>query len=371
VIEQLHDGLALREPVRSAVATSLRAANSGRSRSYRVAAWRHLQSQMRAAPAGDLWRNTADAIYLLDNPVIRDTFFPRGPQTLTVAPAQPADDEAILQLVTRHDGPNAASHIAAWWQRQRDAFHVVRDAHHAIVGFYCMAVAEQIDPFLLVADPVAAAWWLHVREKPLPRGQKTLFLRRWLSTEGEAPSAVQAACWLDIKRSYLELRPQLRRVYLTLRDVAPYAAVATRLGFSLLDIPAPTLDGATYGTAMLDFGPASVDGWIAALLAAELGADAAGPLDAGAREIVLDQERIALTQKEFALMQHLYVNAERAVSRDELLNDVWGWKVNGSNVVDAVVRGVRRKLGRQAAIIETVRGVGYRYRPPVAYSALQ
>jgi hypothetical protein len=365
VIEQLHDGLALHEPVRSAVAASLRAADPERSRSYRVAAWRHLQSRFRTAPPADLWRHTADAIYLLDNPIIRDAFFPNAPQTLTVAPAQAADGDAIMQMADQHDGPDAASYIALWWQRQPAAFHVVRDAHGTIVGFYCLAVAEQIDPFLLTVDPVAAAWWRHVRHDPAPRGQKSLFLRRWLSIDGEAPSAVQAACWLDIKRTYLELRPQLRRVYLTLRDPAPYAAAAANLGFAPLDAAAPSLGGVAWHTAMLDFGTGSVDGWIATLLGNELGADAAGPLDAGARELVLDQRRIALTQKEFALMQHLYVNADRAVPRDELLNDVWGWKVIGSNVIDAVVRGVRRKLGAQAAVIETVRGVGYRYRPPV------
>lgn len=365
VIEQLHDGLALHEPVRSAVAASLRAADPERSRSYRVAAWRHLQSRLRTTPTADLWRHTADAIYLLDNPVIRDAFFPHGPQTLTVAPAQPGDADAIRQMADRHDGPDAA-HIALWWQRQRSTFHVVRDAHGTIVGFYCLAVAEQVDPFLLTADPVAADWWRHIRHDPAPRGQKSLFLRRWLSVDGEVPSAVQAACWLDIKRTYLELRPQLRRVYLALRDPAPYAAAATSLGFSPLHAAAPSLGSVAWHSTMLDFGPGSVDGWIANLLGDELGADAAGPLDAGARELVLDQRRIALTQKEFALMQHLYVNADRAVPRDELLSDVWGWKVIGSNVVDAVVRGVRRKLGPQAAVIETIRGVGYRYRPPAA-----
>lgn len=364
-IEQLHDGLSLHDAVREAVALSFKAADPERARRYRAAAWRHLRGQVRGAAVADLWRNTADTIYLLENPVVRDAFFPKERQALTVAPAQAGDADAILALAARHDGPDSVRQIAAWWERQRDAFHAVHDEHQGIVGFYCLTTLERADSLLLVEDPVAAAWWHHVRAEPVPPGQKVLLLRRWLSADGgEARGAVQAACWLDIKRTYLELRPALRRVYLALRDLAPYAPVAGTLGFRVLDA-APELDGVAYHSAMLDFGPASVDGWLAGLLGTELGAEEAGLLDAGARELVLDRARIALTHKEFALMQYLYTNAERAVSRDELLSDVWGWKVDGgSNVVDALVLAVRRKLGPQAAMIETVRGVGYRFRAP-------
>ncbi|WP_227842058.1 winged helix-turn-helix domain-containing protein [Vreelandella zhuhanensis] len=53
----------------------------------------------------------------------------------------------------------------------------------------------------------------------------------------------------------------------------------------------------------------------------------------------------------------------KAVSRSELLQHVWGTSYQGgSNVVDAVERTLRRKLGSQAARIETLTGVGYRLR---------
>ncbi|HEY6971472.1 MAG TPA: hypothetical protein VJA94_19845 [Candidatus Angelobacter sp.] len=88
-----------------------------------------------------------------------------------------------------------------------------------------------------------------------------MFLRRWLSeSEGEKPSPIQAACWLDIKRTYVALRPRLRRVYLVLEDMAPYAAAAQALGFTPVQQANASLDGKTYSSAMLDFGPSSVDG---------------------------------------------------------------------------------------------------------------
>jgi DNA-binding response OmpR family regulator len=49
------------------------------------------------------------------------------------------------------------------------------------------------------------------------------------------------------------------------------------------------------------------------------------------------------------------------VTRDELLREVWKQPFGGSNVVDVVVRGLRRKLGGNAWVIRTVKGHGYQY----------
>jgi DNA-binding winged helix-turn-helix (wHTH) protein len=54
-----------------------------------------------------------------------------------------------------------------------------------------------------------------------------------------------------------------------------------------------------------------------------------------------------------------------AVARIELLNDMWGLKYDlGGNVVDAVIAKLRKKLGDQARVIETIHGHGYLYRNP-------
>ena len=59
-----------------------------------------------------------------------------------------------------------------------------------------------------------------------------------------------------------------------------------------------------------------------------------------------------------------FVTESQAVSRVDLLEEVWGYKYDGggSNVVDAVIRSLRKKLGPRAAAIETVTGVGYRFQ---------
>jgi DNA-binding response OmpR family regulator len=96
---------------------------------------------------------------------------------------------------------------------------------------------------------------------------------------------------------------------------------------------------------------------------AELGVEERDILDRDARELVYDGNRIGLTPLEFGVMTYLQDNESRAVTRTDLLNEVWGYKYDGgSNVVDARIRSLRKKLGEYAWMIETVTGVGYRFR---------
>jgi DNA-binding response OmpR family regulator len=111
-------------------------------------------------------------------------------------------------------------------------------------------------------------------------------------------------------------------------------------------------------------GPGSVDGWLAGLVATELGIERRELLDIDARELVLDDgRRTALTQLEFGVMRYLVDRPGKVASRIALESEVWGYDYHGgSNVVDAIVKSLRKKLANQAALIETVHGTGYRLR---------
>ncbi|UCF67104.1 MAG: response regulator transcription factor [Acidobacteriota bacterium] len=93
-------------------------------------------------------------------------------------------------------------------------------------------------------------------------------------------------------------------------------------------------------------------------------------LDFGALRIVPDEHRIdlagrpvSLTATEFRLLSFLAGRAGRVQSRDRLLAEVWGYSEGvDSRTVDTHVRRLRRKLGSEAERIETVIGVGYRFR---------
>jgi hypothetical protein len=358
-IQPNRDGLHIHDAVREAIATTLRANHPQQYHAYRRSAHRYFISELRNTPASELWRYTADLLYLLENPVVREGFFPSCAQEYVVEPARPGDASMILESIDRHENSNNAKYMKQWWSRVPETFMVARDQKGQAAGFYCVFDPADVPAQLCQDDPVTRAWLDHLKRDPVIR-QHTLFLRRWLSvTDGESPSPVQAACWIDIKRKYLELRPNLRRVYLMVVDLAPYAAAAQKLGFRVIDEAC----GRGYQSAMLDFGPSSVDGWLARLLAAELGVEDSGLIDCVAHELVLDGKRIGLSKLEFGVLEFLYRRPGEAVSRSSLLAHVWEQSYNGGgNVVDVVIRSIRKKLGDRSSLIETVHGIGYRFR---------
>jgi DNA-binding response OmpR family regulator len=94
------------------------------------------------------------------------------------------------------------------------------------------------------------------------------------------------------------------------------------------------------------------------------GADviALGPvtLARGAREVHVDGAEVELTQREFDLLEYLMRHAGQVVSRDQLLESVWGFLSPGeTRTVEVHVAQLRKKLGR-ADLIRTVRGLGYK-----------
>ena len=369
------DGVFLHDAVRQPISSFLRSTDPSRHRDYRRAAWRRLRSEVRDAAAAELWRYTADMLYLIANPVVREAFFPSGAQPLVVEPARPADEAAIFGIAARHDGPEAVAQLKGWWVNAPETFSAIRDRDGTVRAFFVLVDSATILPPDPMADPVVGAWRRHLRDHPLPRGQLALGLRRWLDIDcGEGPGPAQAACWLDVKRTYMAMRPALRRMYVTVNDAATYVPVVEELGFRPLPVPlgprgqqdaapaAPAaLDDRDYATVVLDFGPGSVDGWLARLVATELGLGEDVPLDESARELTVGGRLVALTPLEFGVLRHLDAAAGRTVSRPELLSEVWGYEfAGGSNVVDAAVRSLRHKLGDSAVVVETVRGAGYR-----------
>jgi two-component system alkaline phosphatase synthesis response regulator PhoP len=84
-------------------------------------------------------------------------------------------------------------------------------------------------------------------------------------------------------------------------------------------------------------------------------------IDIGARKISLDENPVELTAIEFDLLKTLAENRGRVLSREQLLENVWGGEYFGeTRVVDVHLGHVRQKLGRDD-LIATVRGVGYRF----------
>ena len=84
-------------------------------------------------------------------------------------------------------------------------------------------------------------------------------------------------------------------------------------------------------------------------------------VDPASHTVLVGDREVALTQKEFEVLYLLLKNKGQVLSRERLIEDVWGYAFTGeSRTVDVHVRTLRQKLGEAGACIETVRGYGYK-----------
>lgn len=85
-------------------------------------------------------------------------------------------------------------------------------------------------------------------------------------------------------------------------------------------------------------------------------------LDLSSRRLFLQQKAIDLTMKEFELMKYLISHPREVLTREQILENVWGYDFQGeSNVIEVYIRYLRLKIETegQKRLIHTVRGVGY------------
>jgi DNA-binding response OmpR family regulator len=86
-------------------------------------------------------------------------------------------------------------------------------------------------------------------------------------------------------------------------------------------------------------------------------------MDLAARQVIVDGEEVTLANKEFELLRVLIQRAGQVVTREEILDEVWGGpELRTSKTLDMHMSWLRRKVGgRGGARIATVRGVGFRF----------
>lgn len=88
-------------------------------------------------------------------------------------------------------------------------------------------------------------------------------------------------------------------------------------------------------------------------------------IDISRRRVHIDGESVALTFKEFELLQYLVLREGRTIERTELVSSLWSQasddEAPGERTIDVHVRRLRSKLARYEDIVRTVRGIGYRF----------
>lgn len=81
-----------------------------------------------------------------------------------------------------------------------------------------------------------------------------------------------------------------------------------------------------------------------------------------AREVLIDGQKVSMTPKEYDLLFYLVKNMNIALSRDKLLEEVWGYDFYGDDrTVDTHIKMLRNSLGEYRNLIVTLRGMGYKF----------
>ena len=89
-------------------------------------------------------------------------------------------------------------------------------------------------------------------------------------------------------------------------------------------------------------------------------------IDNNKHKVYLSDEKISLTSKEFKLLKHLLLKADKVQSRDNLLEKVWGYNNDvTTRTVDTHIKRLRSKIGKYGDKIETIRGEGYLFNKSV------
>ena len=85
-------------------------------------------------------------------------------------------------------------------------------------------------------------------------------------------------------------------------------------------------------------------------------------IDSEGRTVKVDGKQIELSLREYELLKYLVDNANIALSRDKILNNVWNYDYYGdSRTIDSHIKKIRHKLGKKGKYIQTMRGVGYKF----------
>ncbi len=236
-----------------------------RVRSLRMRAARAILDSLTHGPD---WESTADLLHLVQNPLIRNAYAPPGMLQHPAEQARSEDRDDIVAIARRFGGGESARLAERWWQARRDTFAVVRTADGGVAAFSTVAPVDVAARSAPGDDPLMRAVADHLRDDPIPVGTDAVVLRWALGRRhGERPTPEVATLVIDLKRTYLQERATLRRVYTVVGDWPTAAPVLRVMGFDL--VTEVDVGDRRFVLACLDFGPGGVDAWIGRHVLAE------------------------------------------------------------------------------------------------------
>ena len=89
-------------------------------------------------------------------------------------------------------------------------------------------------------------------------------------------------------------------------------------------------------------------------------------IDKDAHTVTVDDKRVELANKEYELLLYLLTKIGKAVTRESIINNIWGYEYDSDDrTLDTHMKLLRKDLGKYGAYITTIRGVGYRFEKEI------
>lgn len=308
------DGLHPHDIAREALSADLRWRNRDRYSELHRRARAFFAARLRDAPPEQQQRLLYDCIFLhRDNTVVRTAFTwqETPPSVYADRLRGPEDATAVVALVERHEGPEAARVARHWLARQPEATVVFRDATEADraggppppAAFLTMLALERADENDRAADPAARAAWEYMeRTAPLRPGEGAAHLRFWMTRDSyQEISPLQSLLIVHALRHYLT-RPRLCCTFFACRNPEFWEPVFGYAEIERLENAAFTQDGRRYGVYGHDWRAVPVTAWLTRLAEKETedsAAPAAAPPAASTAPTSTPPPLIVLSEPDF------------------------------------------------------------------------
>jgi hypothetical protein len=300
----------------------------------------HVHDRLRTSRGREQQRAISDAKYLFRrlpgvvSPVDWDAWGQQYPE-----PAAPEDREAILDLVLAWEGEASATIAAHWWERQPEAFFVVRSQDGALGGFLALLDLTRASAEDIAADPGAAAAWEYARQAP-PRPTEVVTQSRFVIDRDvhQGPSPTLNAMPVLTMQRYFDT-PNLAWDFLTLAEPERWDEY-----FAAADLPRAV--GADFrvgdrrsGLFAHDFRQVPVDALLERVTERALAQDVApGPANVEAPLLVLSQPEFdAAVRQALRDLHRPDLLARNPLLRTRLVHDRAGAEAPGPATLETLV----------------------------------
>ena len=188
-----------------------------------------------------------DLVYLhRDNPVMRPLFeWQMGGSSLPDR-LREGDVPLLLEMVTRHEGPESAKLAAFWLEQHPENVLIPRTSDGQPTGFLLTLELNALSPEGRDADPATRAAWEALQNTPLRPGEKALIFRFWMDSDAyQSVSASQTVIFIHIARQYLTTSG-LAITFFPCADARFWAPLCAYINLIRLDEAGFTIDNRAY-----------------------------------------------------------------------------------------------------------------------------